>query len=149
MLCNLPIMIPETDIPPISNILTGVKLIGVQCVTYNKFLTRKGKVYRLWNIVRPCWGKMPHMHFTPAAVKVIRIFHGCEMRIEKSVPRDHCLASLGFRKNPSEGHCLASRGFAEWCQTMIPRDGFFYPHRTTMIDSFSCIPFDLQHLILM
>ena len=42
----------------------------------------------------------------------IRIFHGCEMRIEKFVRR-------------------------------FPRDGFFYPHRTTMIDSFSCIPFDL------
>ena len=48
----------------------------------------------------------------------------------------------------SAGHCLASRGFDEWFQTVIPRDGFFYPHRTAMIDSFSCIPFDLQRLIL-
>ena len=43
------------------------------------------------------------------------------------------------RKNPSEGHCLVSRGFAEWCQPVNPRNRFFYPHRTTMIDSFSCI----------
>ena len=49
----------------------------------------------------------------------------------------------------SKGHCLASRGFADWCQTVNPRDGFFYPHRTTMIDSFSCTPFERQHLILM
>ena len=27
------------------------------------------------------------------------------------------------------------------------RDGFFYPHHTPMIDTFSCIPFDLPHLI--
>ena len=41
------------------------------------------------------------------------------------------------------------RGFAEWCQAVIPRDGFFYQHQTTMVDPFSCIPLDLQHLILM
>ena len=28
-----------------------------------------------------------------------------------------------------------------------PRDRFFYPHHTPMIDIFSCIPFDLPHLI--
>ena len=27
---------------------------------------------------------------------------------------------------------------------MIPSDGFFYPHQTIMIDSFSCIPFDFN-----
>ena len=31
---------------------------------------------------------------------------------------------------------------------VIPRDGFFYLHQTTTIDSFSCIPFDRQRLIL-
>ena len=41
------------------------------------------------------------------------------------------------RKFRPEGHCLASRGFAEWCQTVIPRDVIFYPHRTLMFDSFS------------
>ena len=35
--------------------------------------------------------------------------------------------------NPSEGHCLASRDCAEWCQTVIPRDRFFYQHQQTMI----------------
>ena len=39
-------------------------------------------------------------------------------------------------KNPSEDHCLASQGFAEWCQTVIPRVGFFYPHQPTMIEIF-------------
>ena len=37
-----------------------------------------------------------------------------------------------------EGHHLASRGCAEWCKTVIPRDGIFYPHRTLM----PCIHFD-------
>ena len=69
--------------------------------------------------------------------KSVRIFHECEVWIEQSVPRDHCSASRGC-------HCLASRGYAKWCQTVIPRDGFFYSHRTTTVDSFSCIPFELQ-----
>ena len=30
---------------------------------------------------------------------------------------------------------------------LIPSDRFFYPHHTPMIDTFSCIPFDLPHLI--
>ena len=30
---------------------------------------------------------------------------------------------------------------------MIPSDRFFYPHHTPMIDTFSCIPFDLPHFI--
>ena len=46
------------------------------------------------------------------------------------------------RKFCPEGHCLASRGSAEWCKTVIPRDGIFYLHRTIMFDSFSCLPFD-------
>ena len=32
-------------------------------------------------------------------------------------------------------------------RTVIPSDSFFYPHYTPMIDTFSCIPFDLPHLI--
>ena len=39
-----------------------------------------------------------------------------------------------------EGHCLASRAFAEWCQTVIPKDGNFCPYRTAMTDTFSCKP---------
>ena len=31
--------------------------------------------------------------------KNVRIFHGCEVRIEKSVPRDQCLASRGLEKS--------------------------------------------------
>ena len=30
---------------------------------------------------------------------------------------------------------------------MIPSDRFFYPHHIPMIDTLSCIPFDLPHLI--
>ena len=40
------------------------------------------------------------------------------------------------QKNPSEGHCLASQGFAEWCQTVIPRKGFFYSHQTATVRFF-------------
>ena len=36
---------------------------------------------------------------------------------------------------------------AEWCRTVILSDRFFYPHHTPMIDTLSCIPFDLPHLI--
>ena len=56
--------------------------------------------------------------------------------------------SVRNRKFRPEGHCLASWGFAEWCETVIPRDGIFYPHRTLMLDSFSCIPFDFEYFIL-
>ena len=52
------------------------------------------------------------------------------------------------QKNPSECHCLASQGFVVLFQTVIPKDRFFYLHQTAMIDSLSCIPFDLQYLIL-
>ena len=48
------------------------------------------------------------------------------------------------RKFRPEGHCLASRGCTEWCKTVIPKDGIFFPHRTLMFDSFSCIPFDFR-----
>ena len=50
------------------------------------------------------------------------------------------------RKMSHEGHWSASR-FAEWYQTVILNDGFFYPHHTPMIDTFSCVPFDLPDLI--
>ena len=52
------------------------------------------------------------------------------------------------RKICPKGHCSASWGFAERCWTMIRRDRFFYVQRTSMMDSFSCIPFDFQILIL-
>ena len=52
------------------------------------------------------------------------------------------------RKFRPEGHCLASWGFVEWCKTLIQRVGIFYPHRTVMFDSFSCIPFDFECFIL-
>ena len=63
----------------------------------------------------------------------IIILHGCEVRIENSRP---------------EGHCLASRCFAEWCETVIPRDGIFCPHWTLTFEPFSCIPFDFDCFIL-
>ena len=62
----------------------------------------------------------------------IRILHGYEVQIENSVPRV----------------TVASRGFAEWCETVIPRDGIFYLHQTLMFDSFSCIPLDFEWFIL-
>ena len=52
------------------------------------------------------------------------------------------------RKFRPQGHCLASRGFAEWYKTVITRDGIFYPHRTLMFDSFSCISFHFECFIL-
>ena len=52
------------------------------------------------------------------------------------------------RKFRPKGHCLASRGCAQWCKTVIPRDGIFFLHQTLMFDSFSCIPFDFECFIL-
>ena len=55
------------------------------------------------------------MTLLDALGKIIRIYHECEDRIEKSVPEDHRLASRGL---PNDD------------KTVIPRDGFFlsYPH---------------------
>ena len=39
------------------------------------------------------------------------------------------------------GSSSAITRLAEWCQTVIARDGFFYLPLTPMIDSFSCTPF--------
>ena len=47
-----------------------------------------------------------------------RIYHECEGQIEKSVPGDHSLTSLS---KPDSN----------------PRDGFFYPPLTPMIDSYN------------
>ena len=52
--------------------------------------------------------------------KNIWIFHGCEVRIE----------------NPSHGITV-------WHRSSI-KQWFFYPHQTTMMDSFSYMPFDLH-----
>ena len=62
-------------------------------------------------------------------ILIIRIFHGCEMRIEKSVLRS-----------------------TVWHHEALPNDAKQLTRGTdfsTMIDFFSCIPFDLQRLILM
>ena len=37
-------------------------------------------------------------------------------------------------------------GCMVWMEKSITSDRFFYPHHTPMIDTFSCIPFDLPHL---
>ena len=87
------------------------------------FVTALGK-----NPSQTDWGTVIWSFQSKYHVNNLRIFHGCEVRIEKSVQE----SLFGIK----------------WCQTVIPRDGFFYPHHTTMIDSFSCIPFDLQRLIL-
>ena len=51
-----------------------------------------------------------------------RINHWCEEYLEKSVPR-------------------ITVWLASWCQTLIPRVGFFYLPLTPMIDYFSCTSF--------
>ena len=63
--------------------------------------------------------------------EIISIFHGCMVWIEKSVmwvtDRHH-----------------------EACRVMPnsdPSDRFFYAHHTLMKVTFTCIPFDLPHLI--
>ena len=55
----------------------------------------------------------------------VRNQYSCEGRIEK---------------NPSRGSPFAITRLAEWWQTVIPRDGFFYPNLTRIMDSFSCSP---------
>ena len=55
--------------------------------------------------------------------------HWCMVWIEKSVTR------------------VTDRHHKACCKTVISSDGFFYSPHTPMIDIFSCIPFDLPHLI--
>ena len=57
---------------------------------------------------------------------IIRILHGCEVRIENSISR----VTIWHHE------ALLSDG------KLILRDEIFYPQRTLMFDSFSCIPFD-------
>ena len=52
--------------------------------------------------------------------KIIRIFHGCKVRIEKSV----------------RGSLFGNTRLCRVIPNSDPRDGFFSPHQTTMIDSF-------------
>ena len=56
---------------------------------------------------------------------IIRIYHECEGKIEKLHPEDRRLASQGL---PSDD------------EAVIPRDRFFYPIFTWIMDSFSCLP---------
>ena len=53
----------------------------------------------------------------------IRIYHECDGRIEKS----------------AQGSPFGISRLAEWWQTVIPRDRFFYPTLTRILDSFSCV----------
>ena len=57
---------------------------------------------------------------------------------KKFRPEDHCLVSRGLKLHPA------------WLvmPNSDPRDGIFYPHRTLVFDSFSCIPFDFECFIL-
>ena len=59
---------------------------------------------------------------------IISIFHGCMVWVETSSTRNHCSASFASLMMPISD----------------PRDRFFYPHHTPMIDTFSCIPFDFN-----
>ena len=67
------------------------------------------------------WGSNPT--FFAMFVETIRIYHECEGRIEK---------------NPSRGSPFGITRLAEWWQTVIPRDGFFYPTLTRITVFFSC-----------
>ena len=62
---------------------------------------------------------------------IISIFHECMVWIEKSVTRVTDRHHKACRVMPNSD----------------PRDRFFYPHHTPMLDTFSCIPFDLSHFI--
>ena len=66
-----------------------------------------------------------------SGTNIISIFSGCVVWIEKSVT------------SVTDRHHEACRVMPK----VIPSDGFFYPHHIPMIDTFSCIPFDLTHLI--
>ena len=61
----------------------------------------------------------------PQVSEIISIFHGCMVWIEKSVTR-----------------------LAEWCRTVIPCDGFFYPYHTpkryVFMHTFWLSTFDFQ-----
>ena len=71
----------------------------------------------------------------------IRIHHACEDEIWKSVPRDHRLSSLEWwHHDDKRWSCGTDYFIAEWWQTVITRDGFFYPTLTQIMDSFSCSP---------
>ena len=76
-------------------------------------------------------------HFSPTDEwtllwNFIRIYHECEGRIEKSVPR---ITNWHHR-------------VAEWWQTVIARDRFFYPILTRIIYSFSCSPLNTSFNIV-
>ena len=60
-----------------------------------------------------------------------RIHYLCEGAIEKSVPRDHCLLSLS---KPGD----AKRR---------PRDGFFYPTLTLIMESYIILMFIFEHTL--
>ena len=50
-------------------------------------------------------------------------------------------------KNLTRGSLIGITRLADGCRSVIPSDRFFYPDHTPMIDTLSCIPFDLPHLI--
>ena len=58
----------------------------------------------------------------------IRIFHGGEARIENSLRR---VTVWNHEALPND-------------TKLIPTDRILYPHRTLMLDSFSCIPFNFK-----
>ena len=67
-----------------------------------------------------------------ANIDIIKIFHGCELRMENSFLRVTVWHHEAFLMMPNND----------------PWDGIFYPHQTFMFDSFSCIPFDFGCFIL-
>ena len=65
--------------------------------------------------------------------EIIRILHGCEVRIENSVPR---VTVWHHEAMPSDAK--------QWSRGTE----FSYLHRTLMFDSFSCLPFEFECFIL-
>ena len=63
--------------------------------------------------------------------KTIRIYHECEGRIE----------------NPSRGSPIGNTRHAKWWQSVITRDGFFYPILTRIMDSVSWSPLNTSFIL--
>ena len=77
------------------------------------------------------WCDIAWMYHFNMTIKSL-VHHECEGGIEKSIPLNHYLSTLGISRI-TDWHYEACR-----VMTVIPRDGFFYPTLTRLMDSFSC-----------
>ena len=70
-------------------------------------------------------------HGLVTVCEIIRIHHECE----------------GGKENPSRGSPFGITRLAEWWQTVIPRDGLFYPILPWIMDYFSSSPLNTSFYI--